>query len=783
MVKSIASISSKTILIVDDMPNILQLLSNCLNHAGYKILIAQNGKKALKVAEAMQPDLILLDVMMPDLDGFATCRYLKTNSSTKDIPVIFMTALAQPEEKLQGFMLGAVDYITKPIEEQELLARVKTHVYLQSLHQDLAQKNTRQKLLYEMSDRIRQALDLNLIFKITTKEIKSFLNCDLVALIQLQNQELEIKSYSASEEAILDKIKTISYDSLCADQKEYQSYLQGNIRIFQAQETAISKDSTDILKSNERLVVPIVINQIGLVPSDAISLDSSNRAINSSALYGWLIAERYQLNQQWQSAETSLLQECATQLAIAIKQQQLQQQVSELALLDSLTKVYNRRYFDQHLDLEWRRLQRISAPLALILCDLDYFKIYNDTYNNQQGDRCLQQISQVIATTLKRPGDVVARYSGEEFIIILPHTDLAGAVNVAQEIASSIKKLNLPHPNSLASSQVTISSGIASTIPSFADSPQLLLEACIVALREAQERGRDTFAVYSEAIAHSKANQELKFQWVQQIRQALTKDLFSLYAQPIAPLGINDSKKHFEILLRLTNEQNEIILPNAFLDIAERNFLMTDIDTWVINTLFTQLGEHWNLDHQARSDTLCWHNYCFSINLSGTSLNSESFMQFLMEKLLNSPLPPQIFCFEITETIAVSDLTRAIKFINALKELGCSFALDDFGKGMSSLTYLQNLPVDYLKIDGSFIRKLNNQDQASRVMIEAINHMATGIGLKTVAEFVENQTILDRVKELRVDYAQGFHLGRPGVLMEVLNSSLGVADLKYQIEK
>ena len=160
-------------------------------------------------------------------------------------------------------------------------------------------------------------------------------------------------------------------------------------------------------------------------------------------------------------------------------------------------------------------------------------------------------------------------------------------------------------------------------------------------------------------------------------------------------------------------------------------------------------------------------NYRFSINLSGASLNSESFLEFLTQKLTDYHLPSDLFCFEITETIAVSNLDKVAKFINSLKNLGCSFALDDFGTGMSSLTYLKNLPVDYLKIDGSFIKELNN-NKASKVMVEAINHIAEGIGLKTVAEFVENQTILDTVRDLKVDYAQGFHLGRPGALMDII---------------
>lgn len=772
MSKSRTSLSSQTILIVDDTPNILQLLFNYLNNAGYKILIAQNGKKALKVAEAMQPDLIILDVMMPELDGFGTCRYLKTNSSTKDIPIIFMTALAQPEKKVQGLMLGAVDYIIKPIQEQELLARIHTHLSLQSLNKQLAKDIVRQKLLYEISDRIRRSLDLDLILKTATKEIRSFLNCDLVTVAQIKEQDIKIRSYSSLEKITPETGKAISYSSLCSSRQEYQSYLQGNVRIFQQQQSSVCDHGTDIVKSNTGLIVPILIGHMDLPHGSSTSILAKDAATNQNSLYGWLVAERYQSSQQWQPEEISFLKELTTQLAIAIKQGQLYQKISKLAIFDSLTNVYNRRYFDQQLNLEWRRLRRISAPLSLIMCDVDYFKIYNDTYGHQQGDRCLQLIAQEISKILKRSGDILSRYGGEEFAVILPHTNLAGAIKVAETIKATVQELNLPHANSLADSMVTMSLGVASTVPSSEDNPHLLVEASDLALYQAKEGGRNCLAVYPEAISHSKNIQESKFQWVKRIRKALKNNLFSLYAQSITPLDSNDSTKHFEILLRLTDVEEQVILPHVFLAIAERNFLMTDIDTWVINTLFDQLANQCPSENQSLPHSSCWNNYRFSVNLSGASLNSKSFRQFLRQKLIQSPFPPSIFCFEITETIAVQDLAQAIKFINSLKQLGCSFALDDFGKGMSSLTYLQNLPVDYLKIDGSFIRELNNDNKGSRVMVEAINHIAEGIGLKTVAEFVENQNILDTVKELQVNYAQGFHLGRPGVLMDVISSQV-----------
>lgn len=512
------------------------------------------------------------------------------------------------------------------------------------------------------------------------------------------------------------------------------------------------------VKPQSRIIAPIVIKSTAITGNPSVNL-SKDSTIDNSILWGWLIIDQYRSSRCWQVEETFFVKELTTQLAIAIQLALLHQQLSQMAIVDSLTNIYNRRYFDRQFNLEWNRLRRIVLPLSLIMCDVDCFKIYNDTYGHQQGDRCLQQIAQTIANTIKRPADFLARYGGEEFVIVLPHTPLKGAIKVAETIRVAVNNLKIPHQNSPVDSVVTISAGVASTIPNSQDTPQLLIEASDLALYQSKKRGRDCISVYSEPVSNAKDQQELKISWIKRLRKALKNNLFSLYAQPIKALGISDSGKYYEILLRLTDQDDQVVLPGAFLGIAERNFLMSDIDTWVIHNLLKTLESchHTN-----------WQNHRFAINLSGASLNNESFMEFLSKRIITSRLPGQLFCFEITETVAISNLTTVLDFINSIKSLGCSFALDDFGKGMSSLTYLKNLPVDYLKIDGSFIKELNN-NHASKVMVEAINYIAEGIGLKTIAEFVENQTIYDSVRDLNVDYAQGFHLGHPDLLMKTLN--------------
>jgi len=416
--------------------------------------------------------------------------------------------------------------------------------------------------------------------------------------------------------------------------------------------------------------------------------------------------------------------------------------------------VFNRRYFDEKLPTEWKRLQRIPSPLSVIMCDVDCFKSYNDTYGHQAGDECLRMIADAISDTLKRPADCVARYGGEEFVIILPYTPAKGAAKVAEAIRNKIKELNIPHSNSLVSSVVTVSMGVAGAIPTREENPILLIEAADQALYLAKSQGRDRVQIYMYDLAREKYRKHSQLLWVKKLRQALEDNRFCLYTQPIIPLKKDNRKVHHEVLIRLLDDTGQVILPEHFLEIANIYSMMPRIDLWVIDNLFNYLSS---------TQIQTWDNICFSVNISGASLNDNNFFRYLYQKFQNYNLPPNIFCFEITEATAINCLSQASKFINTLKSLGCFFALDDFGKGMSSLTYLKDLPVDYLKIDGSFIKEIHTEN-VTKAMVQAINYLAEAIGVQTIAEFAENQDIVNVLQDLHIDYAQGYHFGKPSLI-------------------
>jgi EAL domain-containing protein (putative c-di-GMP-specific phosphodiesterase class I) len=287
-----------------------------------------------------------------------------------------------------------------------------------------------------------------------------------------------------------------------------------------------------------------------------------------------------------------------------------------------------------------------------------------------------------------------------------------------------------------------------------------LLSAADAACYAAKNKGRNRVHVY-QADDRDLAIQQGEMQWVARLAQALEDNRFRLYYQPIVQCNQTSSEGvHYEILLRLVDEKGNLVLPMAFIPAAERYNLMHTIDRWVIRTLFASLGEYYR-ENRNPCQLLgggcdCW----YAINLSGASINDEQFIDFVREQLALHQIPPQVICFEITETVAITNLRQAAQFMRSLKQVGCRFALDDFGSGMSSFAYLKNLPVDYLKIDGGFVKHIVDEP-TDLAMVEAINNIGHVMGLQTIAEFVENDAILEKITAIRVDYAQGYGISKP----------------------
>ncbi|MGK7898501.1 MAG: EAL domain-containing protein [Xenococcus sp. (in: cyanobacteria)] len=774
---SIDSDNKGAILVAGNNDGISNSLFKSLTNAGYQVLTTKTQE--MTTDKSVSPDLILLDIPETPTKDFDICRYLKEETITPTaIPKILMIPQLETRDQIAQCQLNSVDYIFKPINQQRLISRIETHLKLKNIQESLVRKEAESQILFQLTENISQAVSLEVILQTITVGIQNLLKCDRVLISSNINNYDPLITQALGEE--ISPIITNSYNNFLAEiqqnnPSQYQQYQQGQIQVIEdINNHNLENSEKEYLQSigiKSQLMIPICLQNINL-EQDIISnsnispLEDDAVSKKSSSLWGWLIIHQCQTPKTWQQPEITFLQHLVKQIVIAIRQNLLEKQLlqqnqklQQLTLYDPLTQVYNRRYLEQQLSLEWRRLQRLSSPLSIIICDIDYFDAYKNIYGQQAGDKCLQQVAQILLRLIKRPADFVSLYSEEKFAIILPHTPLQGAQKIAKAIKQTINQLQLSHVKSAISPFITLSLGITSTIPSNLESPNLTLQAAEQALYFAKSRGRNCYAIYNQEISRLKVQQQQDLTWSKRLHNALEKNLFCLYAQAIEPLDTQDQRKHYEILIRLQDQDNAVIAPNDFLPIANRFSMMPQIDSWVIDNLFTQLTE---------AHTTNYQKYVFTINISGASLNDDIFLDFLQSKIIEYHLDPQLFCFEITESVAINNIPKISNFIKALKNLGCSFALDDFGTGVSSLTYLKELPVDYVKIDGSFIRDINN-DSVAKSMVTAINNIAQIIGLKTIAEFVEDRAILKTIQELNIDYAQGFYFAKPCLLDSVIS--------------
>ena len=430
------------------------------------------------------------------------------------------------------------------------------------------------------------------------------------------------------------------------------------------------------------------------------------------------------------------------------RESRLFRQISYQASHDLLTGLINRREFENRLASSLENLNDdAEVTHALLYVDLDQFKVVNDTFGHAAGDALLKQLSDIIQGQV-RSTDILARLSGDEFGILLERCSKARAIDVAELIRGAIEGYRFEWQDSFTTVRCSI--GVVLVTSENNDDVANLMSAADVACYSAKDMGRNQIHFYRDSDA-SLRHEEMK--WVSRITSAVEDDRFELYFQPIIGIGERhtERRRHYELLLRMRDEDGELVGPNQFIPAAERYNLMSTLDRWVIHQALSELADR-SEDGEAR--------YTIAINLSGTSLSEDRFLDFVIEELKSQKLPAGAICFEITETAAISNLARVVHFMQTLKKLGCKFSLDDFGSGLSSFTYLKNLPVDYLKIDGQFIRNVVD-DSVDEEMVRAIHKVGNAMGIESIAERVENREVLDKLGALGVEFAQGFYIARP----------------------
>jgi diguanylate cyclase (GGDEF)-like protein/PAS domain S-box-containing protein len=427
----------------------------------------------------------------------------------------------------------------------------------------------------------------------------------------------------------------------------------------------------------------------------------------------------------------------------------MEQKLSFQASHDALTGLINRTEFDKRLTYAIETAWYASENHVLCYIDLDEMKIINDTCSHETGDALIREITGLIHGCL-RESDVLARLGGDEFGVLLKNCSLEGAVDLVDSMLSVIRELRFTGCSRVF--EVTASIGVARIDSDTGSAPEVMIEADL-ACHAAKDAGGDRLHIY-HADDQSLARRHSEMQWVSKLTEAIKSDKLVLYYQDILPVVPDDNAgQHFEVLVRMLDESGDIIPPDRFLPAAERYNLISSLDRWVVRNTFAWYSGYCTRAGVNGLDVI-------AINLSGASISDSSFLKYVKSEMEKHEVPAGVICFEITETAAIENIQAATEFMHELKNLGCRFALDDFGSGLSSFAYLKNLPVDYLKIDGSFVRNVHT-DAIDRAMVSSIHQLATVIGIKTIAEYVENGSILEQLADIGIGYAQGYGISRP----------------------
>ncbi|MBE9141943.1 GGDEF domain-containing response regulator [Planktothrix mougeotii] len=460
------------ILIIDDKLENLKVLSEILKQQGYKVRQAINGISALRAIQSSPPDLILLDIKMPEMDGYEVCQKLKQDSQTQEIPIIFISALNEVWDKVRAFQLGGVDYINKPFQVEEVIARIETQFIIQ-----------RQKKQLQAEIEYRQAQEERLKEEIQHRLAKEK---QLQEEIQRRKETEEILYQSR---ALIQSVLNTSMDGIAAFQS-IRNTMTGKIMDFRC--LVVNPIIGQILKQDRsKLMGKIILKKL------LKKIDSSlfEKFVNLVETGTPLIDDIFYHSDDTQGWYHFIAVRLGDGFSIAIRditdRKKIELDLSRWAKLDGLTQIANRHYFEEFLNIEWQRHLQEQKPISLILCDVDYFKAYNDTYGHLEGDDCLKKVAQAIDQVIQHPGNLLARYGGEEFVIILTQTNLLEAGKIATDIQTSIRILNIPHSQSQVSELLTLSFGISSLIPTPENSTFILIKSADQALYQAKQQGRN----------------------------------------------------------------------------------------------------------------------------------------------------------------------------------------------------------------------------------------------------------------------------------------------------
>jgi len=689
----------QTILVVDDNPVNLGVVVDHLEVHEFHVTVAQGGEEALKRAEFVRPDLILLDVMMPGIDGFETCRRLKANPATQAIPVIFMTALADIDDKVAAFAAGGVDYVSKPFQIEELLARVKTHLTLRAVQQRLADQNVALQEEIEARRGAEAALQTS---EVRYRRLFETANDGIVLL------DFETGQVTDANPAI---VTLLGHDpAQLLGRKLWE--LEPFKNVPSCRSTLFELKDHDSVQCDHWV----------LTTGGGASIDVE------------MVSNLYQ-------ADSCKIVQC--NIRNITDRKEAEARIRYMALHDALTGLPNRILLEDRLSHAIAQARRNQTRVAALMLDLDHFKHINDSLGHHIGDALLEAVAMRLRGCL-RESDTAARLGGDEFVICLP--DIASGEN-AETVAIKILEL-LTEPFEVEDRKLHIGGSIGiSLYPGDGEDPESLLRAADTAMYDAKQNGRGIHRFFTPALNDAA---QLRQSLTNDAHQACARDEFILHYQP--QVEIETGKiTGVETLLRWNHPEHGLISPALFIPLLEELGLIVEVGQWVLRTACQQ-----NAQWQAEG----LPPVRMAVNLSAPQFYRGDIVRTVKQALDESGLAPEWLELELTESLTLDDTETTIRIMRELKQLGVSLTLDDFGTGWSSLSYLRRFPLDRIKIDRSFMRDVTTHPNAAAV-VHSILNLAQSLGLGCIAEGVETEDQLDYLEQQLCSEIQGFLFRKP----------------------
>ncbi|USX24791.1 EAL domain-containing protein [Oxalobacteraceae bacterium OTU3CINTB1] len=695
------------VLIVEDTPASLKLLSDLLTEAGYYVRQAPNGELALWTAQSRPPELILLDIRMPGIDGFEVCRRLKESPQLCNVPVIFLSAQHDTDDKVRGFALGAVDFIAKPFQAEEILARTDAHVRLSRAQHALAVE--RSLLEQRVAERTEEL----------AKEVE-----------QRRANEEFLRLASQVFEATQDAIVVTDREARIVATNPAFTQISG----YEAQEV-IGKN--------------VVMLHAG--GQDAAAFDQMLQSVMNTGLWsGEIMARRKNGDVYPGLLSASVVRDDAGQVVnhvavfMDITERKAEQHLIDfLSNHDALTGLPNRLLARQRFEQTLGTARREGGCVAVMCLDMDRFKSINDSYGHDVGDKALQVISRFL-TDCVRDGDTVTRQGGDEFqIIVADDAQLSATMPMAQKILAGLRKELV-----IDGQQITVTSSIGIAVSlTDGDSFDELLRNADTALFRAKEIGRDNYAFFTERM-DAEIRDKLAIQ--SQLRGAIARNEFEVHYQPQMCLK-SGVMAGAEALLRWNNAVLGRVPPNRFIPLAEEYGLVNSIGEWVLESVCAQI-KVWQ--DQGLGDIKV------AVNLAAGQFANDATVPYVESTLRKYGIAPACLGLEITEGTVMGDPNKAVAALRKLKDIGVSISLDDFGTGYSSLSYLKRFPIDVLKIDKSFVDDVTTSANDAAIALSVIS-LAHNLNMRVIAEGVETREQVRFLTERGCDEMQGYFFSPP----------------------